>query len=245
MAAGPEETPPGSLEKGLIYLVRARIRDPGVSRGDLKGVLSRGELDRAARFRFEDDRLRSHVGWGLLRLFLGRVLDRDPASFRFVRNEFEKPLLEGGPSFNLAHSGAWVLVGVVAEGRLGVDVESLRPIKDLTSLAKTVFSPDELDEFKTYPQAERVEAFYRGWTRKEAFLKAVGGGLRIPLKDVSVSLEQGECDALRRVSYPSEREVGWWVRSLPALPGAEAALAWDRPWGGTRWIDPAHLRPRT
>jgi 4'-phosphopantetheinyl transferase len=233
--------PPHFLEEGLVYLVRARIQDPGVPLGDLEGVLSQEERDRAARFRFEDDSLRSSVGWGLLRLFLGRLLGRDPVSLRFGQNEYGKPFLEEGPSFNLAHSGAWVLIGVASGGRLGVDVERPHRIRDLDALAGTVFAPDELAEFRALPPGERADAFYRGWARKEAFIKALGGGLSIPLKEFSVSLAPGFGDVLRRVESTVEGGVRWCVRSLPDLPGAEGAFAWDRTPEGIWWIDPALL----
>ena len=241
MAAGSVTAFPQSLEEGLVYLVRARIQDPGVPLADLHGVLSQEERDRAARFRFEEDSLRSRVAWGLLRLFLGRLLGREPASLGFVQNEYGKPRLQDGPSFNLAHSGAWVLIGLASGGRLGVDVEWCGRVRDVESLAQTVFAPDELAEFRSFPQDQRPEAFYRGWARKEAFVKAVGEGLSLPLKGFSVSLAPGFGDALLQVESSKESGIPWQVRSLPELPGAEGAFAWDVPLRGIRCIDPERL----
>ena len=232
---------PQPLDQGTVYLVWENLRELSVSLEDLLVVLSEEELQRAARFRFEDDRLRSQVAWGLLRMFLGRVLGKDPRAIEFARNEFQKPFLNNGPSFNMAHSGDWVLLGVTAEGRLGVDVEAPRPIRDLVDLAATVFSADELDELLTLPEADRMLAFYRGWARKEAFVKAIGGGLSVPLKQFAVSLAPDVADALRWVDLPSEREVSWCVRPLPDMPDALSAVAWDRALAEVRLVDPASL----
>jgi 4'-phosphopantetheinyl transferase len=243
MVTGPESMPPRFLREGVLYLVRARPDDPGVPMEELTRVLSPEERNRAARFRFEADRLRSQVAWGLLRRFLGGLVGRDPASLEFGQSPYGKPFLAGGPSFNLAHSGDWILIGMASAGRVGVDVEWVRPDRDLESMAETVFRPDELAEFRAFPAAERPLAFYRGWARKEAFVKAVGRGLSLPLKEFSVSLAPGLGEALRGVDSPREREVPWRVRSLPDLPGAEGAFAWDRRVERVCWVDPVHLRP--
>ncbi len=241
MGAGPLTEIPQSLAQGTVYLVWENLRKLSASLEDLLLVLSEEEVQRATRFRFEDDRLRSQVAWGLLRMFLGRILGKEPRAIEFTRNEFQKPLLENGPSFNMAHSGEWVLLGVAAEGRLGVDVEAPRPLKDLADLAATVFSADELDELLAFPETDRPLAFYRGWTRKEAFIKAVGGGLSVPLKQFAVSLAPDVDEAIRWVDLPSEREKSWCVRPLPDMPDALSAVAWDRALGEVRLVDPASL----
>jgi 4'-phosphopantetheinyl transferase len=241
MQNGPTRVTADVLDTGAIALVRARILDPGVPLHHLERVLSSEERERADRFRFEEDRLRTRIAWGLLRCLLGRLLAREPASFRFDRTEDGKPFLEGGPSFNIAHSGPWVLIGVAAGGRLGVDVEVPRPIRDLDSLIRTVFSTEEIAELETYPATERAQTFFRGWTRKEAYLKGVGGGLTIPLKTISVSLARDPGNVLLRADTGSDGGSEFWVRSLLDIPDAEAALAWDRPWAGIRWIEPGEL----
>ena len=238
---------PGSLVQGTVYLVRENIRELSFPLDELLPVLSPEEQQRANWFRFEDDGLRSRVAWGLLRMFLGRILGREPGSIEFDRSEFQKPLLDGGPSFNLAHSGDWVLLAVATDGRLGVDVEAPRPLQGLDDLAATVFSADELLELRALPEPERLRAFYRGWTRKEAFVKAIGGGLSVPLKQFAVSLAPDVVEALLWVELPSETRGSWCVRPLPDMPDGLGAVAWDRALGEVQWVHPASLlgnRPR-
>lgn len=232
---------PGRLSRGTAYLVLENIRGLSLSLDRLLAVLSEGETERASRYRFEDDRLRSRVAWGLLRMFLGRILGEDPRAIEFVRNEFQKPLLPGGPSFSMAHSGDWVLLGITTEGRFGIDIEVPRTLPNLLDLAGIAFSQDELVELRSYPEADRLRTFFRGWTRKEAFTKALGGGLSVPLKRFSVSLAPEVEEALKSVEIPSEEHVPWCVRSLPEKPDALSALSWDQTLAEIRWVDPGSL----
>jgi 4'-phosphopantetheinyl transferase len=243
MAAESLPEMPRSLKKGTIFLLWENIRELSVPVEALAPTLSEAEQERVARFRFEDDRLRSRVAWGLTRSALGRVLGTTPGAVEFTENDFGKPLLASGPSFSMAHSGNWVLIGVAADGRLGVDVEAPREITDMDDLAETVFSAEELAEFRSVPAAEKTRAFFRGWTRKEAFVKAIGGGLSIPLREFSVSLGPNVHQALRSIDLPSEREGTWRVLPLPDRPDAMSALAWDREVEEVRLVDPRSLRP--
>ena len=244
MRPRPLTEAPRSLSPGTVYLVLENIREPSLSPEGLLEVLSQAEKKRAASYRFEDDRLRSQVAWGLLRLFLGRIRGEDPRDIEFVRNEFQKPLLPTGPSFSLAHSGDWVLLGVAAYGRFGIDVEAPRKLPNLFDLARIAFSVDEIRELGSYPEADRLKAFFRGWTRKEAFTKAIGGGLSVPLKQFTVTLAPDVEEALMWVAIPSEEDVPWRVRPLPEMPGALSALSWDQALQEIRWVDPGLLESR-
>lgn len=232
---------PNALAQGTVYLVLENIRDLSISQEEFLFVLSEEERQRAARFHFEDDRIRSRVAWGLMRMFLGKIMDQDPSAVEIMRDDFQKPFLHDGPSFNLAHSGDWVLLGVSAEGRLGVDMEASGPIRDLRSLAKSIFSFEEIGELETYPESQRLSAFYRGWTRKEAFVKALGQGISVPLKQFAVTLAPGVAQTLRWAELPLEKSEEWWVQSLPDLPNAFCALAWDRAVEKVQWVDPGSL----
>jgi len=233
---------PSSLEPGQVYVLWADIHRPVIPVEELVAVLSPEEKERAGRLRFEIDRTRNQMGWGLLRILLGRLLVREPRSIRFSFNKYKKPLLDEGPSFNMAHSGNWVLIGLARDGRLGVDVEEPRDLKDLLGLAETVFTPDELEQLREYPETQRKPAFFRGWTRKEAFVKAVGGGLYLPLKKFAVSLDSDAEEALRWVELPSEQGVSWCVRPLDHVPDAPGAFAWDRPCTEVQRLRPNGLK---
>jgi 4'-phosphopantetheinyl transferase len=158
---------------------------------------------------------------------LADTVDRFNESFRQgVDLDFGKPFLTGGPEFNLSHSGDLLLLGVAASGRLGVDIEVVRPMEDIEDLAARHFSEDEVRALLSYPPQERLRAFFRGWTRKEAFIKGLGRGLSVALDSFSVSLAPDTRQALHR-SDLSEEDAGDWV-VVPLLGEAEAAMAWDQ-----------------
>ena len=224
-------TPAHRLAPGRLYVLWARADAPPVPEADLAALLSQAEQARAARFHFERDRRRYRIGTGWLRWVLGGVTGSDPAALRFERGPQDKPYLASGPSFNLSHSGELLLLGVAAEGRVGVDVEVERPIPELDALAGAHFSPAEVAELAGLPPDERARAFLRGWTRKEAFIKALGGGLSLPLDSFTVALAPGHTPALLSLTDPDEDVASWTVHSIDCDPSAEAAVAWDRPHG--------------
>jgi 4'-phosphopantetheinyl transferase len=203
--------------------------DPGVL-SRLALLLDEEDRQRIARYRREQDRAVRTAATAALRIVLAERMECSPGSLRFGCGSAGKPYVDGGPAFNISHSGDRVLIGVAAEGRLGVDIEVLRHLSDLSSLARSVFSPDELESLLISAEGERLRAFYRGWTRKEAFLKAVGIGLSAPLQEFSVSLEAKSGNAL--LQAPGDQlQVPWHVEPLACAPDAEAAVAWDQEMG--------------
>ena len=118
----------------------------------------------------------------------------------------------------------------------------LRPVDDVELLASRNFSAEEIAAVLAVPETEREGAFLAIWTRKEALLKALGGGLSIPLKSFSVSLAEGPGDVLRRFEYEGESVAGWCicpVTGLPGVPDALAALALDAPSCKIEWLPAA------
>ena len=209
LLAAPLSGPPAA---GTIHLTRARLDAPPVPLARLEALLAPEELARADRFRFDHLRRRHVVSWGLLRLVLADITGDAPETLRFTRNAHGKPRLDPGPdhassqaldrppsfrgpSFNLAHSDEHLLIGVAREGRLGVDLEAHRDLSDLEKLARRFFASEESDSLLSLPSTDRVRAFFRIWARKEAFVKAVGGGLSVPLRSFAVRLtpEEGNC----------------------------------------------------
>jgi 4'-phosphopantetheinyl transferase len=151
-----------------------------------------------------------------------------PRDLDFRLTEEGKPYLRSGPSFNLSHSGHLVVLAFGHEGRVGVDVEQVRPLRDLGGLARASFAKDEIDALLALPGDEQIPAFFRIWTRKEAMLKALGCGLG-GLESISVSLASNAGNMLRRLDRAGEIFANWTVESLRCLPEFEAAVAWDRP----------------
>ncbi len=216
------------LAPGTIAIVQASVAAPPVAWSTLERAVSAEETARAARFLHDVDRRRHILGRALLRLALARLLDTSPHDIRFAVSGLGKPTLPGGPSFNIAHSGDHVLIALAADGRLGIDVEAVRPLRDLLGLARTSFGPDEYERIVALPPEQRPGPFFRTWTRKEAMLKALGCGLT-GLRNISVSAEPAVTNALLRLDDPGEQRDAWTVRPLAPGADAEAAVAWDRP----------------
>jgi 4'-phosphopantetheinyl transferase len=216
-----------TLAPHTITIVQADVAAPPVPFATLTRIVTSAERERAARYLHDIDRRRHIIGRGLARLVLGDVLGTDPHTIEFDFTELGKPFLAEGPSFNISHSGDVVLIVLAAEGRLGADVEAVRPLRDLLSLARTSFADDEVDLIRSLPPAQRERPFFRIWARKEAMLKALGCGLT-GLSNISVTPEPGVRNALIRLDDPAESIGDWTIVPLACGDACEAAVAWDR-----------------
>lgn len=194
--------------------------------GEDESLLDAEEQARASRFRFPELQVRFRQSHAFLRRVLGEVLGEDPKSFRFVASERGRPSLPGSAwDFNLSHSGAWAALAVAKGAQVGIDVEVRRELRDMLEVSKLVFTPTE---HATVAQAQgeaRALAFFRGWTRKEALLKASGLGISEHLQTTQVTLS--EAALVERVPAPMAG-TSWSLCGLPAPAGAEAALALGR-----------------
>jgi 4'-phosphopantetheinyl transferase len=216
------------LDPGVIQVLYARLDRPPLPYTVLQDLLSDEERARAQRYARDEDSRRHILGRALVRIRIGRLRDIDPGDVRIIQTEQAKPFVEGGPAFNISHSGDAVLVALAIGGRLGIDVEMVRPLSDLVGLATTSFARDELDTLTAAAPENRVRQFFRIWTRKEAMLKALGSGIPA-LSSISVSGDSGMLNTLRRLDAAGERVADWTVQSIPCDPDHEAAVAWDRP----------------
>lgn len=191
-------------------------------------LLSADEQARARRFRFEREQRRFTIGRGLLRLILSRYLNIPPENLQFEYGTYGKPALDVGTqniSFNLAHSGELALYAITANLEIGVDLEQIHPIPDVQQLAEQYFSPSEKAELNALPPGERLEAFFRGWTLKEAWLKARGDGLTYPLNQFSVSMAPDGPVRLSGAGDDSQELARWSLRALNPADGYIGALA--------------------
>jgi 4'-phosphopantetheinyl transferase len=193
----------------------------------LRTTLNESESLRAGRFRTETLRRRFVAGRGGLRIILGAYLVAPPGSVAFAYGEHGKPRLSDPTTleFNLAHTHNLALCAVTALGAVGVDVEYDRPIENSERIVSRFFSPREQAEFLEVPGSERSGAFFRGWSRKEAFLKATGTGLATELDSFDVELGHGPGGLLRRVGDDPAEAERWSMFDVDAGPGFTAALA--------------------
>lgn len=190
--------------------------------------LDASERARAARLLREEDRLRFTAAHVALRALLGRVLGTEPGEVRFVEGPHGKPsLASGGPiRFNLSHSGDLALVAVASGRELGVDLERHGPVA-IEDLAARYFSEAEARALAALPPDARRPAFFRCWSRKEAFLKACGSGMTLPLKSFDVSIEATGPVALV-TRPPAPDAAGYRIESLEIDADHAAALAFER-----------------
>lgn len=189
------------------------------------GLLSPVERQRSHHFYTADLQRRFILRRAALRRILARYVDRAPADLIFAQAPGGKPYLAGtNLHFNLSHTGDWAVLGI-AQRNLGLDVETVAPLPDLARVAQHHFSVREQRDLFALPPAAQTAAFYRCWTRKEAFIKADGRGLGLPLTAFDVTLTADEPPAFRRIDIPGYAVAGWHLvnLTLPApLIGAVA-----------------------
>ena len=194
-----------------VELVASRLDlDPGAVAA-LAGWLHDDECRRADRFRLARDRRRHVVARGLLRELLAARLGTHPRAVEFSYGAHGKPCLAPGSAaqdlrFSVSHSGELALFAFCRGREVGVDVEAVVPMRDADAVARQFFSPSELRAYRALEPDAREAGFFTCWTRKEACLKALGGGLQ---------------------SFLSELDAppGWSLSSFSPAPGHAAALA--------------------
>jgi 4'-phosphopantetheinyl transferase len=170
-------------------------------RAMFESMLSSDERKRAARFVVDDPRLRFIIARGALRTILAGYLDIAPADLKFAYGERGKPSLpESDLRFNLSHSDNIILIAVTQNHDIGVDVEHIHHIPEMSIMARDNFSAYEQETLFNLPEQEWERAFYRCWTRKEAYIKATGDGFSMPLRDFDVTLTQDETPRILRAS---------------------------------------------
>jgi 4'-phosphopantetheinyl transferase len=195
----------------------------------LHSLLSKEEQARAARFLSPLHRDRFAVAHGRLREILGARLGVSPSSLVFDVAQHGKPHLAGaqagsGVQFNLSHSGDRGLVGWANDRQLGVDIELWRPLGDEAALVRRFFSPVENAAYEGLPAAGRTQGFFECWTRKEAYIKAVGRGLGLPLDSFDVSFGPGTEPALLRSSAEVRTDRAWSLAAPDLGQGISMAV---------------------
>lgn len=195
------------------------------------GLLSAEEMERARRFRFASLFERFVCDHARLRLLLSGYLAQEPQTLRFVENAQGKPRIHDPGCrlrFNMSHTKGLTLMAFCLDAEIGVDVEKLRVIDDCEQLAAMNFSSAESIALQAQPESERNAAFLRCWTRKEAYIKARGEGLSLPLDGFSVTLGKDERASLTHCAWDMNEPARWMLEDLQSLPGYVGALAIER-----------------
>jgi len=221
---------PSTLElpDNEVQLWRLDLRALAASEGRWLPLLSSDEQARAARFIPQQARQNFIVTRGVLRTVLAAYLATDPKRLTLQTSSKNKPSL-GPPHdshvcFNVAHSGDVALLAFVRRREVGVDVEQIRQNIEVEAIARRFFSPDEQKQLATVPPADKVSAFFRCWTRKEAYVKAKGEGLWLPLDQFDVCVASGSDNALLATRPDRSEAARWSLLEVAAGLGYVAAL---------------------
>lgn len=219
-----------TLRENDIHVWIAGLSQSSQSVQGLAKILSPDERSRANRFHLKRDRNRFIVARGILRRILGKYLRIPPQHMEFSYGDYGKPYLPtdlNSPSihFNVSHSG---LVGVFAFARtreIGVDIEWIRNLNDMDEIADRFFSERESAVFQALPDHKKSEGFFNCWTRKEAFIKALGNGLSYELDKFDVSLTPGEPARLLSVGGSTNEASRWLMYESEPVAGYATAIA--------------------
>lgn len=207
----------------------------------LSQTLSVDDRIRAERFYFEKDRKHFVIRRGILRTILGCYLGVEPSRLQFCYGKNGKPALanafdEGTIHFNMSDSEGLALYAFTRDREIGVDIEHIHDIAGMEQIAQQFFSVRENAAFRALPESTKKEAFFNCWTRKEAFIKAIGDGLYCPLDKFDVSLVPGEPARLLSIEGDA-RVASWWsIQDLKPASGFAAAFAVEgRSWQVNCW----------
>lgn len=225
-----------------VHVWRIPLDPPPPLLTDLSAALSADERSRAARFRFDIHRTRFTAGRAVLRHLLASYLKMRPDEVSFRYSAHGKPSLAGsaadsGLRFNFSNAGGMALAAFVLDREVGVDLEELKRVADFAAIAERYFSAAENEAMRALPPESRDAAFFTCWTRKEAYIKALGEGLSVPLDSFDVTLAPGEPPRLLATRGETGGAPRWSLHALDPGPGYVGALAVEAPAPEVRCFD--------
>jgi 4'-phosphopantetheinyl transferase len=209
-----------------VWPVRIAISEAVTAQ--LLPLLAPDEAVRAARFSFDHLRHSFILSRGVLRLLLGHYLSIAPSRIQFGYSSKGKPNLAAplDLKFNVSHSGALAVFAFTIGCEIGIDVEEVRPLEDMHGIASRFFCSEETMELMSLSIAERERAFFLCWTRKEAYIKAVGDGLSVPLDSFRVTLQLNEPARFIHIGRDTDLANAWMLHDIGPQRQYAAALAY-------------------
>jgi len=218
---------PSELHPGVVHLWQRRLDASAAEVNAYCRLLSSEEQERARRFRVERPRKEFVLTRGTLRTLLAQYLGITPQEVHFRYAVRGKPALEGesGLCFNVSHTDGLALMAFVMRRTIGIDVENLVRGVDAQRLAERFFSERERQALRSLRGDELQAAFFRCWTRKEAYIKAKGDGLSLALDQFDVSIAEQDHDALLATRPDPTEATRWTVCDVPMGTGYVAAVA--------------------
>ncbi len=225
-----EPVPYPALAEGALHVWLVKLDRPAGELTELANLLSADEHERAARFHFERDRQHYLAGRGILRNILARYVSQPATRLAFVYGSRGKPALAGAPvQFNLAHSGGVAVIAVARPSAVGIDIEQIRVVPRWEGVTNSFFSAAERKAIGSLPSIDRLYGFFTCWTRKEAYLKATGDGIGVPLDRFDVSVIPGSQPRLLHVEDAPEETGRWHFHGLPLSADYLGVVAHDGP----------------
>ena len=216
-----------NLDQNAIHIWTIELSDVSEQDQTFNNLLSRSEIERAGKYRFEKDRQIFIAGRTILRKLLGSYINTDPERIVLEFGPYGKPSLCNDKHlyFNLTNSADLIMIAFTFMAEIGIDVEFEKKGIDLLSIAENVFSEKEISQLKETKNVNPLELFYRYWTRKEAFIKATGFGLSMPLdlKKISVINPKVDMEETHLESTAFGR-FEWNILSIETPQNYQAAL---------------------
>ncbi len=211
-----------------VHIWRASLRQSPAIVQQLRQTLSKDEAVRAARFHFPHDREAFIIARSILKSLLAGYLSVELHQLTFGYQQAGKPFLSGDLAnqifFNVSHSHEMALYALSHQPNTGIDIEYIRPIIDMEQIAMNNFSVNENAQLQLLPPHMVMEGFFNCWTRKEAYVKAIGSGISHPLQDFDVSLMPGEPVRLLSISGSQSEAARWTLSDLKPSAGYAAAV---------------------
>jgi 4'-phosphopantetheinyl transferase len=222
------------LNEGDVHVWQVALNQPR-DRGDsnLLAILSADERLRAERFHRQIDRDNFILTRGMLRTILAQYLSISAAKISFIYSGYGKPTLDEKQNyydlrFNLSHSNEIALIAITRVSEIGIDIEFIRKDFATWEIAENYFSEKELEMLRALPEHLKTRAFFNCWTRKEAYIKALGEGLSHPLNKFAVSLIPDKPPELLHVEDNTREVMRWLFYDLDIPPGYAAALVVEK-----------------
>jgi len=221
----PQNTP--SLLTNQIQIWRANLNRSDTELAKLSALLNHQEQKRANQFIAKQAKNNFTVARGILRYLLAKYLQTNPQDLIFQQNRYGKLYLENSElQFNLSHSHDWALFIFALHQPVGIDIELIRNEFEFAPIAQRFFAKEENKVLLALPKDQQLQAFFNCWSRKEAFIKAVGKGLFCALDDFSVEVSNKKEGRVELHSVSAELETkNWSLAALDPTPGYVGAFA--------------------
>jgi 4'-phosphopantetheinyl transferase len=209
-----------ALPSNEVHVWRAKLYQSDPLVDELSSVLSPDEKERANRFQYDRDKTRFIACRAILRIILSRYSGVNATHLEFEYGTHGKPSLKRRTDikaplrFSSSRSDSLSLFAVTLNREIGIDTEHIRPVSDRDEIVDRYFTTRERIIYRLLAPDQKQSAFFNAWTRKEAYLKAIGVGLNQPLRTVEVSLEPGEPARLLRVEGNARQAAAWSLYEL-------------------------------